>query len=200
MNSLHNEMGIQPSAQRASAYRTIHKNDEIASGEEHFNQPEIAGAVRSKPRPTPEQIRAYQTMYDHFNGTLFKGALPDVILNFSRRARSRGFFAPRRWCKYENASITHEISLNPDLRDRDPREVASTLVHEMLHLWQMEYGSPSRAGYHNSEWADKMESIGLMPSRTGEPGGKRVGQSMTHFIIEGGLFAQVYQRLPESAR
>lgn len=30
--------------------------------------------------------------------------------------------------------------------------------------------------------------IGLMPSHTGEPGGNRVGQRMTHYIIAGGPF------------
>ena len=35
-----------------------------------------------------------------------------------------------------------------------------------------------------------MESIGLMPSNTGQPGGKRTGQQMTHYIIEDGQFAE----------
>ncbi len=33
-----------------------------------------------------------------------------------------------------------------------------------------------------------MESIGLMPSSTGEPGGKRTGQKMADYPIEGGRF------------
>lgn len=33
-----------------------------------------------------------------------------------------------------------------------------------------------------------MESIGLMPSDTGEPGGKRTGQRMSDYPIEGGAF------------
>ncbi len=33
-----------------------------------------------------------------------------------------------------------------------------------------------------------MERVGLMPSDTGEPGGRKVGQSMTHYIIAGGPF------------
>lgn len=47
---------------------------------------------------------------------------------------------------------------------------------------------PSRSGYHNKEWATKMESIGLKPSDTGQPGGKRTGQKVSHYIIEGGKF------------
>lgn len=33
-----------------------------------------------------------------------------------------------------------------------------------------------------------MEAIGLMPTHTGEVGGKKTGQKMTHYIIEGGKF------------
>jgi hypothetical protein len=60
----------------------------------------------------------------------------------------------------------------------------------MAHQWQEHRGTPSRKGYHNGEWAEKMESIGLMPSDTGKPGGKRSGQHMTHYIIPGGPFAR----------
>src|SRR5690606_37233909 len=45
-----------------------------------------------------------------------------------------------------------------------------------------------RGNYHNKEWADKMEQVGLMPSNTGEPGGKRTGDRMTHYILQGGAF------------
>lgn len=61
----------------------------------------------------------------------------------------------------------------------------------MAHQWQAHYGEPSRKAYHNKEWGDKIESIGLMPSNTGQPGGKRTGQQMAHYIIPGGLFARV---------
>ena len=68
---------------------------------------------------------------------------------------------------------------------------SSTLAHEMAHAWQYHFGKPSaEAGYHNVEWGTKMEEIGLMPSNTGEPGGKRTGQQMTHYIVEDGPFAE----------
>ena len=37
-------------------------------------------------------------------------------------------------------------------------------------------------GYHNAEWASKMESVGLVPSTTGAPGGARVGQAVSHYV------------------
>lgn len=151
------------------------------------------------PKPTPAQTRAFQRMYDHFNRHLFGGELAPVLLNFSRLARTYGFFAPERW-QGEGRDGCHEISLNPaHLATRTPREVASTLVHEMVHAWQHEHGKPSRSGYHNREWASKMEAVGLTPSATGEPGGAKTGQQMTHYIVEDGPFARAFEKLPEAA-
>ncbi|MBZ0115737.1 MAG: SprT-like domain-containing protein [Sandaracinaceae bacterium] len=148
--------------------------------------------------PTPEQARAFQALYDHFNKALFAGSLAPVLLNFSRQAGAYGFFAPERWVAGPDAR--HEISLNPSyLAERAPREIASTLVHEMVHAWQYEHGTPSRSGYHNHEWAAKMERVGLMPSSTGAPGGRRVGQRMTHYVIEGGAFDRAFAKLPKGA-
>lgn len=71
---------------------------------------------------------------------------------------------------------------------RTIKATLSTLVHEMVHQWQFHFGEHGRRGYHNKQWAARMERVGLMPSDTGEPGGRKVGQSMTHYIIAGGLF------------
>lgn len=65
----------------------------------------------------------------------------------------------------------------------------------MCHLWQHHFGKPGRSRYHNKEWADKMRSIGLVPSNTGEEGGKDTGDQMTHFIDDKGLFAMVFEDL-----
>lgn len=54
----------------------------------------------------------------------------------------------------------------------------------MTHLWQYHFGKPGRRGYHNKEWANKMESIGLMPSSTGQPGGDKTGDKMAEGLSE----------------
>jgi hypothetical protein len=56
------------------------------------------------------------------------------------------------------------------------------------HLWQHHFGTPSRSGYHNLEWAARMMTIGLTPTDTGQPGGKMTGQRMDHIIEPGGPF------------
>src|SRR4051812_32223310 len=105
-------------------------------------------AHEGDPSPTAEQFTAYQALAQYFNERLFGGTLPPVLLNFGRKGhRTRGFFAANRWEKA--IATTHEISLNPQLlKERSPLETAATLVHELCHLWQFVFGTPSRTGYH----------------------------------------------------
>jgi len=72
----------------------------------------------------------------------------------------------------------------------------STLVHEMVHQWQQDHGSPPRRCYHNTEWAERMVEIGLIPSDTGQPGGRPTGQTMTHYIDPDGRFLDALKRMP----
>lgn len=63
--------------------------------------------------PTQVQAKAYQAMFDHFNRVLFGGELSHVLLNFSRRANTLGFFAPKRWVAGEEDARRDQ--LEPEL-------------------------------------------------------------------------------------
>lgn len=142
---------------------------------------------------TIEQFAAYNKAFFYFNEKLFSGKLKPVMLNFSRKSpRVLGFFAPQRWMKDGNADLA-EISLNPQHLNRNIEDVFATLVHEMVHLWQSQYGKTSRNGYHNKEWADKMLDIGLVPLG---PGGKQTGQSMSHEIADNGVYIKAFREIP----
>lgn len=124
--------------------------------------------------------------YNHFNRHLFKNRLPGVFFTYRRRSDALGIFAFNTFRKRGGKEEISEIGLNPDFfKGRSDIKILSDLAHEMCHVWQYYHGHPSRSGYHNREWADKMETIGLMPSDTGEPGGARTGQRMSDYIIEG---------------
>ena len=148
-------------------------------------------------KPTPDQFNAYQAQFDYLNKTLFGGTLPPALLNFSRKtSRTLSFFAAGRWSAGEVKA--HEISLNPvTLKNRTPSQVAATLAHEMVHLWQEESGTAPKHAYHNKGWAAKMEEIGLMPSTTGAPGGKKTGPRCSHYVIEGGIFEKAFNEMPK---
>lgn len=140
-----------------------------------------------------------QRAFDHFNDELFGGTLPNVLLTYtSKSKRTLGYFHPSRFASRQEDTRHHEIAMNPDnFVGESDLEILSTLVHEMAHLWQQEEGKPSRGGYHNKEWGRKMKELGLYPSNTSEPGGKEVGQQMSHYILPGGKYSESYEALAE---
>jgi hypothetical protein len=157
------------------------------------------------PNQTPITATEYGTLqnaYDHFNAALFGGRLPQVLITLQRHSRVRGYFSPERFqSRDEKYEVIHEIALNPDeFPGRSDAGVLSTLVHEMVHVWQQEYGRPGRGRYHNREWAITMHSIGLMPSATGEPGGAVTGDHVSHYILEDGLFLSACRTFLEKYR
>ena len=141
--------------------------------------------------PTQKHYGDLQQAYALFNEKLFGGRLPECLITMQRRSHTYGYFAGERFGATDGSGHVDEIALNPaHFKDRSTEEVLSTLVHEMVHLWQHHFGQHrSQRAYHNKEWAAKMEAVGLVPSATGEPGGKKTGQHVSHYIEEGGAFA-----------
>lgn len=138
--------------------------------------------------PTQESYSELQLAYDHFNRELFHGGLPHCLFTFQRKKSTYGYFSPNRFAN-DHGKKTDEIAMNPAFFAVVPvKKTLQTIVPEMTHLWHHHNGKPGRRGYHNLEWARKMEEIGLMPSSTGAPGGKRTGEHMSDYIIPGGRF------------
>ena len=152
------------------------------------------------PRTSPtSQFQVLHAAFDHFNRDFFGGTLPHVMLTMDRsRRKAIGVFSWNRFESRKGEGTTHEICLNPKkFKGVSDEDVLSTLLHEMIHLWQFEFARGSRSSYHNREWADKMESLGLIPTDTGKLGGKRTGTSITHLIVEGGPFQESARRFLE---
>lgn len=152
---------------------------------------------------TTETYIGMQAAYDHFNAAVFEGKLPECLITLSFHRGAYGYFrhepftprtAPAK-VKAKKATVkTDEIALNPfTFGGRTDREILSTLVHEMVHLWQHHLPTPKKTkSHHDRVWAAKMEEIGLMPSSTGAPGGKRTGRRVSHYIIKGGVYDKAW--------
>src|SRR3954449_7873472 len=144
-----------------------------------------------KGNPTTLTYTSLNTEYDYLNRALFSGILPPCLITMQRHKGAYGFFSGERFANTTDpADVADEIALNPvHFATRRPAEILSTLAHEMTHLWQHHFGTPPRKGYHDREWARKMLEIGLIPTDTGNVGGKETGQHMSHVIAEDGRFA-----------
>jgi predicted SprT family Zn-dependent metalloprotease len=145
--------------------------------------------------PTHETYQELQVAYEAFNKSLFGNLLPSCLITLQREKNTCGYFSASRFANL-NGQVTDEIAINPSFFGVTPLiEIMQTLVHEMTHLWQYHFGDPGRGRYHNKEWSNKMESIGLMPSSTGRPGGKRTGDQIADYAIEGGAFLSACREL-----
>lgn len=149
-----------------------------------------------------EQVNTTQQFYErvvaiseHFNRNLFDGDLRCPLLTLKRGSRSLANFVASQW-RSPDGEATAEIRLDPALFAQHTwLRLMQCIAEQLCHHWQHVHGSPSRPGYHNKEWADKLESIGLMPSSTGVPGGRRTGQIMSSYPIVGGRFLAACEQL-----
>ncbi len=148
--------------------------------------------------PTSDTYNAILHAYDFFNQALFENKLPQVIITYHRQRRIMGYASIERWVNSKQEYID-ELSVNPEYFAKYPLvEICQTLCHEMVHIWQAHFGKPSRRGYHNVQWSKKMESLGLMPSSTGKPGGNKTGEIMMDYAYIDGRFMKNCQELINS--
>ena len=146
-------------------------------------------------KPTTEVYTELQEIFDFFNQELFGSKLPQCLIVLQRSRGSRGYFAYSHW-KNNNEKEIDEIALNPScFLGSELKIILSTFIHEMCHLWQYHFGTPAKNGYHNQQWANKMEEVGLIASHTGEIGGNKTGYKMTHYILPKGFYEKSFEKL-----
>jgi len=138
--------------------------------------------------PTELAHRELSQAYAHFNESLFDGELPQTLMTLQRNRATQGLFSPDRFIRHD-ATTVHAIEINPQIFAMSTlKEVLAVVVHEMVHVYAHQHGIQGRRGYHSSGWANQMEKVGLMPSSTFKPGGKRTGERVGHYIVHGGPF------------
>lgn len=146
-------------------------------------------------KPTREFYDLFTYIFDYYNNHLFENSLDSPMIIITRSKNVFGHYSHKRWINPSKEKVD-EIAINPQMFYSFPlMEICQTIVHEMVHQWQFHYGKPSRTGYHNKEWSEKMIEIGLMPSSTGKEGGKSVGQKMADYTLIGGRFLEVTEPL-----
>lgn len=158
-------------------------------------------------RPTQETYHSLQMLFGVYNRALFGAILPNCMITYTAARRGMmGYFRPNAMANVapdhiDDVTVTHQIMLSSvALAEHGASETHGTLVHEMCHMWQHVHGKPTRGGYHNREWADKMIEVGLTPSDTGREGGKQTGQQMDHYVTSGGRFETLSTELIDSGK
>lgn len=132
----------------------------------------------------------------HFNQSLFGNRIRPYIVTPQRARGLAGYFAPQRYQTRDGSTVFDEIGLNIEIfHTLTLIELFAVIGHELIHSLQYHFGHYSPGGYHNVEFAEWAERIGLHTSHTGAPGGRRTGVRMSHFIDPDGAFARASAKL-----
>jgi hypothetical protein len=99
---------------------------------------------------------------DRLNDRFFTQKIPAALLSFERMDhRVLAAYTLNR----NPQGLLYEITFNTLHLDRPLWEMLETLMHEYVHLWQQNRGEhPVTRNYHNREFVDRCEALGLHPA------------------------------------
>jgi hypothetical protein len=125
----------------------------------HADGPPRARRAADRPRPGDlvhtERLIA---LFREANAAHFGGALPELPIRLSGRMRSR----LGQLCLEPGTGVPLEIAVSRRHVERHGwNEVADTLLHEMVHLWQHVHG---HAVDHRRTFRDKAREVGVVPA------------------------------------
>ena len=147
--------------------------------------------------PTQTLTNELQGCLTYYNRILFKGELSDCMLRLDQSGRTRlGYFKPLGYVS-KDGHLIHEIAISAShILDTDIKNVLSTLAHEMCHMarWDL-FAKKTYGSYHCKKWVAIMEGVGLIPSDTGKPQGKKTGHRVSHYIQPDGPFDRASDEL-----
>lgn len=99
----------------------------------------------------------------------FKLDIGDIALCIDRLPSTRyGHFREG----HNGFGLKNEIAINARYLsgERQVWEVLGTLLHELLHAWQQQHGTPGKRNHHNAEFQAKARELGLVIDRRGVTG------------------------------
>ena len=94
----------------------------------------------------------------------FKLEIPQIAICVDPLRRAYGHFRAGP----NGFGLSSEIAINENYLGKRPFwEVLGTLLHEQLHAWQEAHGKPGRGNYHNKQFCQKADSLGLVVDNKG---------------------------------
>lgn len=105
-----------------------------------------------------------EKMFRALNAHFFENQLPEPIITLKKTPGAYGHITcGKTWTA--GAERRYEVNINTATLDRPIEEVASTLLHELCHLYNMEQGiqdTSNNGVYHNKRFKQTAETHGLV--------------------------------------
>lgn len=104
-----------------------------------------------------------EKMFRALNRDWFDGELEEPIITIQSTPRAYGHVTVAKTWKRKDEE-RHELNLGAETLNRPIENVVATIVHEMVHLYNLAHGIQdcSRGGsYHNKKFRDEAERRGL---------------------------------------
>ena len=116
-------------------------------------------------------INKLESLFSKLNVDLFNNQLPKPIITVSPDTTkgAYGWCTSRKVWQDKDEQEYYEINLCAEHLNREYNEICSTLIHEMIHLENLELNikDTSRAGtYHNKKFKVAAESHGMIVEET----------------------------------
>lgn len=104
--------------------------------------------------------RSLHTFSDRLIAEYFQGVdMPQIALSMNKTRRNRlGHYLP-----FDGYLLVHTVNLNIYTM-KTGLEAASTLAHELVHVWQVVDGHPCVKNYHAADFHAKMAELGIETS------------------------------------
>jgi len=143
-----------------------------------------------------EAIFILNNFYDFINERLFNMPedRPQITIQTKGKMNAYGWFVTSK-CWKEHDKQYYEINICAEYLDRPIRDVAGTMIHEMVHFLNVNIQRQdcSRGGtYHNKVFKEAAESHGLTVTKEGKIGWGRtalneVGEKLVKDAIVNGI-------------
>lgn len=140
-----------------------------------------------------------EKIFRALNTKYFGGQLEEPIITIQSTPQAYGHVTvAKAW--HKGSTTRHELNIGAGTLDRPIENVVATMLHECVHLWNMQHGiqDTSRGGaYHNKKFRDAATARDLQISYD-----KRIGWSITQptdalceFILDQGWTAIQMNRI-----
>ena len=137
-------------------------------------------------------ISELESLFSTFNKALFEGKLEQPVITVSPDNTRGAYGWCTGWKAWQDGTKEggfYEINLCAEYLNRPFEETCSTLIHEMVHLKNLQDGvqDTSRSGlYHNKKFKDAAEATGALIVEKGE----KYGWHVTKLSPDGEAFVK----------